>query len=120
FEPAHAVAWKLNPSLSFDSVSQVAGFYATLTSRLRDVPGVESVGLIDALPLGKNRTWGYRIPGVSGSDGGWQFFFPHMIDSGYLEAMRIPLVAGRNFTERDTDRTTPVVLVNETAARLMF
>jgi predicted permease len=120
FEPANAVAWKLNPSRSFESISEIAGFYASLTSRLRALPGVEAVGLNDALPLGKNRSWVYRLPGVPDDDGGFGSFFPHMIDPGYTEAMRIRLVAGRNIDTRDTDDTTPVILVNETAAATLF
>jgi hypothetical protein len=46
--------------------------------------------------------------------------FPHIIDPGYLEAMRIPVVAGRNFTAHDSEGTPQVILINETAAARMF
>ena len=38
------------------------------------------------------------------------------VGSGYLETMRIPLVAGRSFTERDGPTAPRVVIVNETLA----
>jgi len=121
FQTADAVAWSLNPSRSFDSIAEMAGFFAGVTSRLGALAGVEAVGLIDALPLGKNRTWGYRLPGVPEEDDDLRAgIFPHMIDPGYLEAMAIPLIAGRNFTPDDTRETREVILINETAAATFF
>jgi predicted permease len=120
FEPANAVAWQLNPGRSFDSMAEENVFYAGLTSRIRDLQGVEAAGLIDALPLGKNRTWGYSVVGAPESEEPNPGIFPHIIDPGYLEAMRIPVVAGRNFTAHDSEGTPQVILINETAAARMF
>lgn len=120
FEPGHAVAWKLNPSRDFRSFSEMEGFYTSVTDRVRTLPGVEAVGLNDALPLGKNRNWGYRLPGVPDEDGGFGLFFPHMIDAGYLEAMGIGVIEGRNLTPNDTDDTSPVILINASAAAAIF
>src|SRR6202012_5427527 len=39
---------------------------------------------------------------------------------GYLEAMGIPLVQGRGFTEQDNMQAPKVVLINETLARRYF
>jgi predicted permease len=44
--------------------------------------------------------------------GGW-----HLISPRYFEAFRIPLVAGRTFTDRDRRGTAPVVIVNQALAR---
>jgi predicted permease len=120
FDTSNAVAWQLNPGRSFDSLAEENVFYAGLTARLRDLQGVEAVGLIDALPLGKNRTWGYRVVGAPETDEPWQAIFPHIIDPGYLDALRIPVVVGRNLTPQDTHETQRVILINETAAARMF
>jgi len=42
------------------------------------------------------------------------------VTPGYFEALRIPLVAGRVIDERDSDNSEPVVLINETFARMFF
>jgi predicted permease len=120
YETANAVAWRLNPSRGFDSIVEETVFYGNLTSRLRQVPGVEAVGLIDALPLGMNRSWGFRVVGAAETDEPNPGFFPHVIDPGYLGAMRIPLVAGRDIDARDTDATEGVILVNQTFASTVF
>jgi predicted permease len=39
------------------------------------------------------------------------------VSDGYLDVMRIPLLRGRDFTERDTEGTPPVAIVNEAMAR---
>ncbi|MBW3552673.1 MAG: ABC transporter permease [Gemmatimonadetes bacterium] len=120
FDPANAVAWQLNPSDDFESRAEESAFYAVLTERVVSLPGVEAVGLIDALPLGRNRTWGFSVVGVPDEEDTDDPVFPHMIDPGYLEAMRIPLVAGRNVASHDTDQSPPVMLMNESGARRVF
>ena len=46
--------------------------------------------------------------------------FVRIVSDGYLNAMGIPLRAGRDFTERDTPSTEPVILINETLARTLW
>jgi putative ABC transport system permease protein len=121
FTPENAVAWQLNPSADMGSLAEMTAAFGQMTAAVAVVPGVASVGLIDALPLGRNRTWGFRVVGrvVSETEQGYGLF-PHMIDPGYLETMRIPLVAGRAFTADDVEGTTRVVLINESGAREVF
>src|SRR5207244_759406 len=42
------------------------------------------------------------------------------VDSDYFRAMRIPVIKGRAFDERDTEHGEPVVIINETLARKYF
>ncbi len=42
------------------------------------------------------------------------------IGTGHFDTLRIPLLAGRDFTRRDAEKTTPVVIINETLARAMW
>ena len=123
FETDNAVAWQLNPSRDFDSFDEMTTYYTTVASRIASLSGVESVGMTDALPLGKNRTWGYRVVGevvdpdeAEGRPG----IFPHLVGPDYLETMRIPLVDGRSFTAFDNDDAPPVVMINQTAAEAWF
>ena len=121
FDPADAVAWQLNPSRNFESDAEKGAFFLDISRRVAQIPGVEAVGLIDALPLGRTRTWGLRVPGAQEEDDRPVGFFPHLVDSGYLESMRIPLVAGRNLSRDDMTETAPLVmLINETGAERLF
>lgn len=120
FEPAGAVAWPLHPDTAFASQPEKVAFYGRLIERVEAAPGVDGVGLVDALPLGRNRAWPFDVAGVPEEEDTEEEVFPHVVDPGYLPTMRIPLVAGRNFTSADRWEAPPVVLVNETAARRMF
>jgi putative ABC transport system permease protein len=120
FDPAEAVVWQINPTPDFESLPEMSGFYGAIADRVTQVPGVEAVGLIDALPLGRNRNWSLRVVGVPEEEDNGFGFFPHIVDAGYLRSMHTPLVAGRDFTRDDLEETQKVVLMNESGARRVF
>jgi predicted permease len=120
FEAEDAVAWQLNPSRDFGSIGEMTSFFTSLTDRVRQVPGVQAVGLIDAMPLGRSRSWGFSIPGRPETDADGLSLYPHIVDRGYLRAMGIPLEAGRALDARDTEESAPVVMINAAAARRLF
>lgn len=120
FDPSHTVAWQLRPSRQFETMEEMTSFFNALTRRVGEVSGVEDVGLIDALPLGRNRNWILRVPGVHGEGEPGVGFFPHLTGPGYLPSMRIPLVAGRNLTWDDRSGAPLVFLINESGAERLF
>ncbi len=119
FMPENAVAWQLNPSTDFRSVTELGVVTRSLTERVREIPGVEAAGLIDALPLGRNRSWGFRVVGEAENEEG-RSLFPHIVAPGYLEAMRVPLLAGRPLSWDDNEESALVVMMNESGARQVF
>ncbi len=119
YEPEGAVSWKLNPGIPFESRAEMADFYRQLTAEVADLPGAAEVGLIDALPLGKNRNWGFRVVGAPETEEP-RGLFPHLVDPGYRAAMGIPLLDGRDLSWDDTGETAPVVLINQSAAETLF
>lgn len=120
FEAEEVIAWQLASSQDFDTLPAVNAFFDEVVANVSAVPGVEAVGLVDALPLGTNRTWGARVVDKVYEDDEGESFFPHVVDHRYQEAMRIPLVEGRWFNTADAPGTQPVVVVNERAAREIF
>lgn len=120
FEPEGVVAWQLSSPRGFDDIRELVAYYDEIVTSVEAVPGVESAGLVDALPLGRNRTWGGRVVGKSYEEGRGESFFPHVVDHRYLATMEIPLVEGRRLRADDDRESALVVVVNETAARTMF
>jgi predicted permease len=120
FDPEGTVAWPLQPDTAFASQPEKVAFYERLVHRTEAVPGVEGVALADALPLGRNRAWPFDVVGTPEAEDTEEEVFPHVVDPGYLPTMRIPILAGRNFTRSDRWEAPPVVLLNETAARDIF
>ncbi len=120
FEPAHTVAWQIDPHRDFRTAAEMDAYFVALTDRVGRVPGVEAVGLNDAVPLRNNRTWGFQVVGRTENEDVRYEFFPHIGDAGYHDAMRIELVAGRFLSTEDGPDTQPVVLLNEAGARRVF
>jgi len=121
FQPTGAVGWTLSTNRQFQTNQEMTLFYDQVITAVEAVPGVEIAGLIDALPLGRNRTWStIRALGESYEDGELQSAFPHLVDHRYLRAMQIPLLAGRDFTPDDTRDAPRVVILNESAAKGVF
>ncbi|MEX2301304.1 MAG: ABC transporter permease [Bryobacterales bacterium] len=121
FQPEQAVAWRVDVGDRFNDAGpgQRVAFYERLVASFKAVPGVESVGLTDTLPLGRNRGWGIRAKGVDYPEGG-PGAQPRMVDHGYIEAMRIPVIKGRSFNEYDTRDTERVMVINEAAAERLW
>lgn len=120
FDAEGVVAWQLASARDFDTLPEVVAYYDEIVTNVEAVPGVESAGLVDALPMGRNRSWGGRVVGKEYDEGEGESYFPHVVDHRYISTMGIPLKRGRLFTA-DDDRSAPfVVIVNEAAARTMF
>jgi predicted permease len=120
FHPERAAALRIDPSDSYKTQEQKNAYYTEALHNVLDVPGIEAAGLSDALPLGRNRSWGIGVKGVQYTPQNYPNGFPRMISDGYFHAMGIPLIAGRDFSERDTKGALPVVIINQTAARNLF
>jgi putative ABC transport system permease protein len=93
-------------------------YYPQLLERLRAVPGVASAGAIDGMPLGGGM---FVVMAVDETPGAVKDPLEGVVASGvspgYLEALGVRLLEGRLFTEADRGRT--VVVLDETAARLV-
>jgi predicted permease len=85
---------------------------------------VEAAGFVNWLPLGdSSNSWGpvYPVEQPVPPPGEGMDAFSEIVSAGYFKAMRIPLVEGRDFDERDRAGLTPeAVVINETLARRLW
>jgi predicted permease len=123
FEPTSVLTLKLNPSGErYRGIDRTIAYYRDVMHRIAALPGVATVGAINHLPL-SGYDWRATVrlderplpPGVSPPTTGWR-----MIDGAYFDAMRIPLLAGRTFTEHDTRISQKVAIVNDAFAVKFF
>jgi predicted permease len=93
-------------------------FYARLLDAVRSRPGIESASLASSLPLSlvDGRSNRISVEGYVPKEGEDTIFLVNRIADGYFETMRIPLLAGRDFEDRDGPDSQGVVIVNETMA----
>jgi predicted permease len=87
---------------------------------VKEIPGVSGASVTDALPLGRNRTWGARAEGVTYERGKGPTAFVRVVSDGYPQSMGIPVLAGRDLSPSDTASSEPVILINETMARTVW
>jgi predicted permease len=120
FVPERAAAIRVDPDRGFENLDQRNAYYNEVLRRVTEIPGVESAGITDALPLGRNRTWGSPAKGVTYERGRFPLAFPRIVSDNYVTAMGIPLRAGRDISPQDTPAGEPVMLVNETMARTLW
>jgi predicted permease len=120
FQPKHAAAWRLSPTRNFNSLLEANQYFDRLVDRIAAIPGVESIGLSDALPLGRNRSWGVGAKGVSYPKDDYPGAAPRVVDHRYLQTMRIPLLEGRYFEASDTAKSENVIVINETLAKRLW
>ena len=96
-----------------------AAFYTRIVEETGALPGVESAGLVNHLPVGGD-LWTFRLfaEGQAVPEPGDELRARYRIcDTGYLRTMRIPLLRGRDFADADGPRSPAVVIVNEKVAR---
>jgi predicted permease len=80
--------------------------------RLREMPEVAAVGWADRPPLLGHGSGGFQ--NERGAEFGSLF---DLVSDGYLDAIGVRFVAGRNFTREEVDTGAPVAIIDEAAAR---
>jgi putative ABC transport system permease protein len=119
FDPSHTLTLTLSLWGPKAADAPAVAFFVQVLQHVRTLPGVESAGVVSQLPLGGNMDrYGVHVEGKSlpnpeedpSAD-------RYSITPGYLHAMRIPLLRGREFDARDVVASPPVALVNESMAR---
>ncbi len=120
FQPERAAAIRVYPSQQYNTQAKQNSYFNEVLRIAREIPGVHGAGLSDSLPLGRNRAWGAGAKGHTYPPGQYPDAFVRIISDGYIGAMGIPLIEGRDFTERDTPSSEPVMLMNQTMARNLF
>jgi predicted permease len=120
FRPEQAITMRVDPDASYDTREKRLVYIGEVLRRVREIPGVQAAGITDALPLGKNRTWGARAKGVTYERGRAPLAFPRIVSDGYPAALGIPLKAGRDISAQDTATSAPVIVINESMARALW
>ena len=114
-------------------VDRQAATYEEIESRLSALPGVLSAGRSMITPICGNEVVNNSVhtdwtkPSIVRKDfAGWSdadkkfFVYLNLISPGYLPTLRMPLLAGRNFTRADMGSSHAVAIVNQTFARRFF
>lgn len=125
FNPSGVLTFNIAlPRSGYPEPEDSQAFFGELERRVAALPGVERVAGIFGLPLtGFNYTISVeRLDGAPAYDepGQERYTQVRVVTPGYFRAMEIPLLAGRPLADTDRAGTEPVVVVNESAAELLW
>ena len=117
FSVDHAVTMAMRPSM------EAAPFYEAVGARVRALPGVEYAGFISTLPLGPGGNTSNNVfaagPSRLGAGQSIQASW-RLVDGGYFEAMRIPLLRGRTFDGLAPDEARRSLVLSASLAKALF
>ena len=120
FEPAQVLTFHIGlPASRYEQPQAIDRFVTDLTTRLRALPGVASIGIIDRLPVADDeQTARLTIEGTAIEPIETRPLVARSAIAGdFLAAMRIPVRRGRSFSNAEMTDAAPVAMVNEEAAR---
>ena len=101
------------------SPPQRVGYFRNLFARLEAIPGVQSVGGVDYLPLSNSESVGmFQVDGYPNDKD--QIAEGRSVTPQYFSAMNIPLEAGRFFSDADYSGSAHTVIINQSFAKRYF
>jgi predicted permease len=101
--------------------AKIRATWADVLDHARHIPGVEAVAAVDTVPLreGHNEN-GYWPSAAVPPENRQPIAISTCVTPEYFKVMRIPLLAGRFFTENDRLGSRPVIVIDEVLAQNAF
>jgi predicted permease len=107
------------PLPKYGGVAQRGQFYRAVLGDIEALPGVSGAAYISYLPMGSMRggVWPISLDGRPPDGGERDTVLLRFVTPGFFSALRIPLRAGRDVDERDTQNAPYVAVVSESFVR---
>jgi putative ABC transport system permease protein len=115
FNPDRVLTFQVPlPALKYVDQTHIVTFFQQALDRLRSIPGVQSAGVGETVPMGgEGESTVIRMPDhPAASQKEMPFANYTIISPGYLTSVGTPILRGRDFSEADTADSVPVALVN--------
>ena len=122
FDSSHVLFGRFFLEGAAYSISDQQQFALRLRRKLQEEPAVQAAAYADCAPLSTTAGPYNRVlaEGYSPSPGESLNVNRARVSPGYFDVLRIPLLAGRDFTESDDVQAAPVMIVNQTFGRRYF
>ena len=103
------------PTPQFDRVATREAFYARVMANVRALPGVANVAFASSLPMGrmKGGIWPVSLDGRQVNRAENQNAFLRYLTPGYFDTLGIPILAGRDVQDGDSQDRQAVAIVSE-------
>ena len=125
FDAEHILTLSFNTAAQKYDATKAAQFYQQLTNRVQALAGVESVSLAQSAPLSYFYSPAFSAPVfVDGHEPPQgqnpPFVGNNTVGPNFFRTLGVPLISGREFTDRDREGAPHVAIVNETLVRDLF
>ena len=121
FRAERLMTFALDPRLAGYSTPRSLAFYRELRERLSALPGVTGVGCAFPGPLsGADRGGNITVEGYQAKEDEYTGASMNLAGPDYFRTLGVPLIAGREFTERDDAGAPKTVIVNEAFVKRYF
>ena len=118
YEPEGVLTAQIDPSgARYKETAQIKAFHQELLGRVSAIPGARYAGVINSLNVSNPFSIDEHPPLPPEKQPHAQI---NQVSADYFNAMGIPLRAGRFFNDRDVKGAQPVIIIDETLARLQF
>jgi len=123
FDPSHVLTMRISVlGQRYSDNNNLRQFFTSALASIRALPGVQAAAVTSIIPLGGDvDRYGFHVEGKIHAN-------PELDESaerfcvspGYLDAMHIRLLRGRDISESDTATAQQTILISDTAARRMW
>jgi predicted permease len=122
FDADHVLNLTLDPKEVGYDEARTKNFYRDLETKVRALPGVQSVSLAFSIPMGtvNDGTPVYAEGHPLAPDQSAPVIIYNRVDAPYFDTMRVPLLRGRAFREDDDEKAPLVAIVNKTMANQLW
>jgi predicted permease len=121
FQPENLLSFSVDPELSGYTGAKQLAFLQELERRLTELPGAVAVGAArGGVFSGSNRGANVTVEGYRARPDEDLECAVDAISPGFFAALKIPLLAGRDFTPADGSGAPKVAIVNEQFSRFFF
>jgi putative ABC transport system permease protein len=123
FDPVRVMTASLSlPRIRYPDVDQQIRTYDAILDKLSAIPGVESAGGVNSIPLGDNQRSSSFMPSGAaplprGNHPGASYL---LVKPDYFKTMKIPVLQGRAISRTDTKDSPFVIMINEAFAQKHF
>ena len=121
FDPQNVLTATVSlPVSRYSEPSAKTLFMQKAVERIHAMPAVESVGIVDSLPMNGADTMRLSIEAPSSKPADIEEIYFVSVSPEYFSSLKIPMLRGRTFQETDTREANPVAIVNGAFAKTYF
>ncbi|MGH9442063.1 MAG: ABC transporter permease [Thermoanaerobaculia bacterium] len=118
FQPGHVLTFDLSLDSKYKDTAAQSAFFRTLLGEINRLPGVRASGSVFCAPLSDSSfSSSFSVRGAPVREEDQPSLNLRVVSPDYFRTMKIPLVAGRLFTDQDRRGGQRVMLLTRTAAR---